>query len=120
MGESAPQLVLQIYILLKDPHASRLYPHRSSEYDHPQDVVEPGVNPVLKLSILVMSGVPQISQIHISSQEQHQSDGNTVPVPLALLFHHSPGAGSVTVRLSSAQVDRTTVRCSLDYYGKLD
>merc|ERR1712212_276266 len=52
--ESAPQLVLQIYILLKDPHASRIYPYKhvegGAEVDHSEDVVEPGVSPVLKLS----------------------------------------------------------------------
>ena len=61
--ESAPQLVLQIYILLKDPHASRLYPYKRPpdtdviDHDHADDIIdeESGVNPSLKLSILVMS-----------------------------------------------------------------
>lgn len=60
--ESAPQLVLQIYILLKDPHASRIYPYKPPvegmemvDHDHSEDIAEPGVNPVLKLTILVMS-----------------------------------------------------------------
>ena len=59
--ESAPQLVLQIYILLKDPHASRIYPYKhpvdSDDNHHADDILddESGVNPVLKLTILVMS-----------------------------------------------------------------
>ena len=76
--ESAPQLVLQLYILLKDPHASRIYPYRPpadgiGDHDHSEDVVEPGVNPVLKLSILVMSVASSLVSLAWSLVVYHRS-----------------------------------------------
>merc|ERR1712242_621359 len=77
--ESAPQLVLQIYILLKDPHASRIYPYKPPdegigvEHDHSEDVIEPGVNPVLKLSILVMSVASSLVSLAWSLVVYHRS-----------------------------------------------
>merc|ERR1719430_1142354 len=81
--ESAPQLVLQIYILLKDPHASRIYPYKhvegGAEVDHSEDVVEPGVNPVLKLSILVMSVTSSLVSLAWSLVVYHRSLRYTYP-----------------------------------------
>jgi len=81
--ESAPQLVLQIYILLKDPHASRIYPYKhvegGADVDHSEDVVEPGVNPVLKLSILVMSVTSSLVSLAWSLVVYHRSLRYTYP-----------------------------------------
>merc|ERR1719153_1622100 len=81
--ESAPQLVLQIYILLKDPHASRIYPYKhvegGADVDHSEDVVEPGVNPVLKLSILVMSVTCSLVSLAWSLVVYHRSLRYTYP-----------------------------------------
>jgi len=81
--ESAPQLVLQIYILLKDPHASRIYPYKHAEdgddIDHSEDIVEPGVNPVLKLSILVMSVTSSLVSLAWSLVVYHRSLRYTYP-----------------------------------------
>jgi len=76
--ESAPQLVLQLYILLKDPHASRIYPYKPpgegvGDHDHSEDVIEPGVNPVLKLSILVMSVASSLVSLAWSLVVYHRS-----------------------------------------------
>lgn len=76
--ESAPQLVLQLYILLKDPHASRIYPYKPpgegvGDHDHSEDVIEPGVNPVFKLSILVMSVASSLVSLAWSLVVYHRS-----------------------------------------------
>ena len=76
--ESAPQLVLQLYILLKDPHASRIYPYKPpvegmGDHDHSEDVTEPGVNPVFKLSILVMSVASSLVSLAWSLVVYHRS-----------------------------------------------
>ena len=85
--ESAPQLVLQIYILLKDPHASRIYPYKPPveglehvHHDHEQDVLsEDGVNPVLKLSILVLSVASSLISLAWSLVVYHRSLRYTYP-----------------------------------------
>jgi len=81
--ESAPQLVLQIYILLKDPHASRIYPYKppveGMDVDHTEDVLEPGVNPVLKLSILVLSVTSSLISLAWSLVVYHRSLRYTYP-----------------------------------------
>jgi len=81
--ESAPQLVLQIYILIKDPHASRLYPFKHeggiTHEDHSEDILEPGVNPVLKLSILVMSVASSLVSLAWSLVVYHRSLRYTYP-----------------------------------------
>jgi len=84
--ESAPQLVLQIYILLKDPHASRIYPYKPPveglehvNHDHEQDVSEDGVNPVLKLSILVLSVASSLISLAWSLVVYHRSLRYTYP-----------------------------------------
>jgi len=84
--ESAPQLVLQLYILLKDPHASRIYPYKPPvdgldvDHDHADDVVdESGVNPVLKLSILVMSVCSSLVSLAWSLVVYHRSLRYTYP-----------------------------------------
>jgi len=71
--ESAPQLVLQIYILLKDPHANRIY------HTHEEDVGEPGVNPVLKLGILVLSVTCSLISLAWSLVVYHRSLRYTYP-----------------------------------------
>merc|ERR1712038_1422050 len=89
--ESAPQLVLQIYILLKDPHASRIYPYKPPvegvegvlvdrvNHDHEDDVTEEGVNPVLKLSILVLSVASSLISLAWSLVVYHRSLRYTYP-----------------------------------------
>ena len=85
--ESAPQLVLQIYILLKDPHASRIYPYKPPveglehvHHDHEDDVLsEEGVNPVLKLSILVLSVASSLISLAWSLVVYHRSLRYTYP-----------------------------------------
>jgi len=85
--ESAPQLVLQIYILLKDPHASRLYPYKRPpdtdviDHDHADDIIdeESGVNPSLKLSILVMSIASSLISLAWSLVVYHRSLRYTYP-----------------------------------------
>ena len=85
--ESAPQLVLQIYILLKDPHASKIYPYKPPveglemvEHDHSEDIPDPtGVNPMLKLSILVMSVCSSLVSLAWSLVVYHRSLRYTYP-----------------------------------------
>ena len=89
--ESAPQLVLQIYILLKDPHASRIYPYKPPgegaegvmvdrvNHDHEDDITEEGVNPVLKLSILVLSVASSLISLAWSLVVYHRSLRYTYP-----------------------------------------
>ena len=89
--ESAPQLVLQIYILLKDPHASRIYPYKPpvegvegvlvdrANHDHEDDITEEGVNPVLKLSILVLSVASSLISLAWSLVVYHRSLRYTYP-----------------------------------------
>ena len=89
--ESAPQLVLQIYILLKDPHASRIYPYKPPvegvegvlvdrvHHDHEDDITEEGVNPVLKLSILVLSVASSLISLAWSLVVYHRSLRYTYP-----------------------------------------
>lgn len=81
--ESAPQLVLQLYILLKDPHASRIYPYkppRTPEYNHEEDQYSiPGINPYFKLSILVMSITSSLISLAWSLVVYHRSLRYTYP-----------------------------------------
>jgi len=81
--ESAPQLVLQLYILLKDPHASRIYPYKPSrtpEYNHEEDQYSiPGVDPYIKLSILVLSVTSSLVSLAWSLVVYHRSLRYTYP-----------------------------------------
>jgi len=80
--ESAPQLVLQIYILLKDPHAGRIFPvkaptgedvhHPIFEAEAPLDISS-GVNPYLKLSILALSVTSSLISLAWSLVVYHRS-----------------------------------------------
>jgi len=80
--ESAPQLVLQIYILLKDPHAGRIFPvkapmegidnHPPFEMEAPIDI-STGVNPYLKLSILAFSVTSSLVSLAWSLVVYHRS-----------------------------------------------
>jgi len=62
--ESAPQLVLQIYILIKDPHANRI---------NQAEIVDEGVDPYLKLTILVLSVTSSLVSLAWSLVVYHRS-----------------------------------------------
>jgi len=62
--ESAPQLVLQIYILIKDPHANRI---------NNTQLVDEGVDPYLKLTILVLSVTSSLVSLAWSLVVYHRS-----------------------------------------------
>ena len=82
--ESAPQLVLQLYILLKDPHASRIYPHQPTAAELGEGLgaeLGPiaGVDPMLKLSILVLSVSSSLVSLAWSLVVYHRSLRYTYP-----------------------------------------
>ena len=85
--ESAPQLVLQIYILLRDPHAAKVFPTKvpHPDHDHPgfEDQapidISSGVNPYLKLSILVLSVMSSLVSLAWSLVVYHRSLRYTYP-----------------------------------------
>ncbi len=63
--ESAPQLVLQIYILIRDPHAVKL---------NEKDIVgDASVDPVLKVSILAVSILSSLISLAWSLVVYHRS-----------------------------------------------
>jgi len=87
--ESAPQLVLQIYILLKDPQAGKVFPvktdavaggaeHPSWESEDPVDI-SVGVNPYLKLSLLAISVTCSLISLAWSLVVYHRSLRYTYP-----------------------------------------
>lgn len=63
--ESAPQLVLQMYILIRDPHAIQLY---NREF-----VGDEAVDPILKLSILCLSVISSLISLAWSLVVYHRS-----------------------------------------------
>ncbi len=63
--ESAPQLVLQIYILIRDPHAVRL-----SEGDIVGDAK---VDPIIKISVLAVSILSSLVSLAWSLVVYHRS-----------------------------------------------
>jgi len=67
--ESAPQLVLQIYILIKDPYANRISQAK---------LVDDGVDPYLKLIILVLSVTSSLISLAWSLVVYHRSLRYTV------------------------------------------
>eukprot|EP00088_Acartia_fossae_P004312 TRINITY_DN11844_c0_g1_i5.p1 TRINITY_DN11844_c0_g1~~TRINITY_DN11844_c0_g1_i5.p1 ORF type:complete len:588 (-),score=83.91 TRINITY_DN11844_c0_g1_i5:364-2127(-) len=67
--ESAPQLVLQIYILIKDPYANRI---------NSAELVNEGVDPYLKLIILVLSVTSSLISLAWSLVVYHRSLRYTV------------------------------------------
>jgi len=69
--ESAPQLVLQIYILIKDPHANRI---------NNAHIIDEGVDPYLKLTILALSVTSSLVSLAWSLVVYHRS--------LRYTFHH--------------------------------
>jgi len=86
--ESAPQLVLQIYILLKDPQAGKVFPVKTpsgEDAEHPQwESNEPvdistGVNPYLKLSLLAISVTCSLISLAWSLVVYHRSLRYTYP-----------------------------------------
>jgi len=88
--ESAPQLVLQIYILLKDPQAGKVFPvktptgvaevaeHPMWESDEPVDI-STGVNPYLKVSLLAISVTCSLISLAWSLVVYHRSLRYTYP-----------------------------------------
>lgn len=68
--ESAPQLVVQIYILIKDPHANRM----KEILDQNQEI-----NPYLKLSILALSVATSLVSLAWSLVVYHRSLRYTFP-----------------------------------------
>jgi hypothetical protein len=62
--ESAPQLVLQIYILIKDPYANRI---------NKVELVNEGVDPYLKLVILILSVTSSLISLAWSLVVYHRS-----------------------------------------------
>jgi hypothetical protein len=89
--ESAPQLVLQIYILLKDPHAGKVFPvktpvpggggledHPHFETEAPVDLTD-GANPYLKPALLAISVTSSLVSLAWSLVVYHRSLRYTYP-----------------------------------------
>lgn len=128
--ESAPQLVLQIYILLKDPHAGRVFPAKVARGDvagvlaaaptHPAfeaaetvDIAT-GANPYLKLSLLAISVTCSLVSLAWSLVVYHRSLRYTYPTKanislLGTLFQFLWHFCSITARVLALSLFATAV-----------
>ncbi|XP_023324676.1 XK-related protein 4 isoform X2 [Eurytemora carolleeae] len=93
--ESAPQLVLQIYILIKDPHANRI---------NNAQLIDEGIDPYLKLTILVLSVTSSLVSLAWSLVVYHRSlrytfdDKNNITL-IGTLFQFLWQFASITARV---------------------
>ena len=123
MTSELPQ-VLQIYILLKDPHAGKVFPVKAPHPDglttHPhfeqEDTIDlsSGVNPYLKLSILVLSVSSSLVSLAWSLVVYHRSirfadKGKNLISLLGTLFQFLWHFCSITARVLALSLFATAM-----------